>query len=36
MLENCMGLRIDLNNVEDIIEKLPGAKPLYDVFKKSI
>ena len=28
------GLRIDLNNPEDVINKLPGGKSLYEAFKK--
>lgn len=34
MTGNSRGLKMDLNNPEDIIRKLPGGRILYDAFKK--
>lgn len=30
----CKGLKIDLNNIEDTINKLPGVSPLYNTFRE--
>jgi hypothetical protein len=36
MSGNCRGLKIDPNNIEDTIRKLPGARPLYEVFRELV